>query len=742
MPRIFVQAKKPEKTLFSRHLRNRICLAKHFSVCDLPPRIWLRDDSVSPSKPGRRLINTWPLSGWALAVSLALPSAFAQAQGAPLDTPSIAAKAQTQPTASKETNAAVVVRNTQQPGRDYIVATAALGGLEIYDLSGKRIATTPAGEVAAVDVAYDVPLGKRKATVLAAVDTTTNSLRLFEMQQARLADIGARPLPLGFAAEGLCLFRNPLDSALYVFVVGDGGEIDQQILFASIDGKLDARPVRRVNVPSTLKQCVASGSHVYASEEGVGLWRINADPEADVAATVIDAPRMGHLKEESGGVALYDGGKGSRWLIASDTSAGQLNVYDRDDDYAFLGHFRAGAPKHGAAIGEPGPLFVSNAPLGKQFPNGALLVTDEDDANTKLVSIADIATALKIAPGKPQPIQTGTSAIAAVMPTVETKFAGSYGDAADDPAIWANADDPAQSLVIATDKKAGLYVYDMLGKVVQFLPDGKMNNVDLREDFELGGEKVVLVTASNRTDKSIAIYRLDTQKRELVNVADGVQPTGLGDPYGLCMYRDGDDGRTYVFVNGDDTRKRQWELIATRNGRVRTKLVRDMSFDSQTEGCVADDASDALYVNEEDVGLWRLSAKPDGGDEKTIVERIADNPAVKDDYEGLGIYDLGDGRGYLVVSSQGNDSYAVYRREGRQEYLGSFAVVADPVRAIDGISETDGLEVTSRNLGPGFEHGAMIAQDGRNVMPVENQNYKYVPWSSIARALGLEMRKD
>lgn len=683
-------------------------------------------------------MKAWHLSALALAIGLALPAVTLQAQEAPL----IAAKAQTQATASRETNAAIVVRNAQQAGRDRIVATAALGGLETYDLSGKRVGTTPAGEVAAVDAAYDVALGKRTATVLAAVDTTTNSLRLFEMNQSGLADVGARPLPLGFAAEGVCLFRNPLDSALYAFVVGDGGEIDQQILFATADGKLDARPVRRVNVPSTLKQCVASDAHVYASEEGVGIWRINADPEADVAAMVVDAPRLGHLKEESGGIALYDGGEGSRWLIASDTSAGQLNVYDRDNDYAFLGHFRVGAPKSGAAIGEPGPLFVSTAPLGKEFPNGALLVNDEDDANTKLVSITDIATTLKIAPGKPQAIQARTSTIVAVTPTVETTFAGSYGDAADDPAIWANAADPAQSLVIATDKKAGLYVYDMQGKVVQFLPDGKMNNVDLREDFELGGEKVVLVTASNRTDKSIAIYRLDTQKRELVNVADGVQPTGLGDPYGLCMYRDADDGRTYVFINGDDTRKRQWELVATRNGRVQTKLVRDMTFDSQTEGCVADDASGALYVNEEDIGLWRMSAKPGGGNEKTMVERIADNPAVKDDYEGLGIYDLGDGRGYLVISSQGNDSYAVYRREGKQEYLGSFAVVADPLRGIDGISETDGLEVTSRNLGPGFEHGAMIAQDGRNVMPVENQNYKYVPWSSIARALNLEMRKD
>ena len=36
----------------------------------------------------------------------------------------------------------------------------------------------------------------------------------------------------------------------------------------------------------------------------------------------------------------------------------------------------------------------------------------------------------------------------------------------------------------------------------------------------------------------------------------------------------------------------------------------------------------------------------------------------------------------------------------------------------------------------------MVAQDGRNVLPVENQNYKIVPWSSIATALGLELKGD
>src|SRR5690606_20047206 len=218
-----------------------------------------------------------------------------------------------------------------------------------------------------------------------------------------------------------------------------------------------------------------------------------------------------------------------------------------------------------------------------------LLVADEDAANTKLVSMAAVADAL----GLPAPAAVPAQAApvpppAIVRARVETVPANSYGDAADDPAIWAHPQDPAASLVVATDKKAGLYLYDMQGQVVQFLADGKMNNVDLRGDFQLGGEPVVLVAASNRSDDGIALYRLDPVARRLVDVAAGLQPTGYVDPYGLCMYRSARDGSTYVFVNGDDTGLRQWRLQDAGNGKVRTELVRELAFESQTEGCVAD----------------------------------------------------------------------------------------------------------------------------------------------------------
>ena len=65
----------------------------------------------------------------------------------------------------------------------------------------------------------------------------------------------------------------------------------------------------------------------------------------------------------------------------------------------------------------------------------------------------------------------------------------------DDPAIWINRADPAQSLVLGTDKDAdgALYVFDLQGRVVaDKVVRGLLrpNNVDVAYDVVLGGRKV------------------------------------------------------------------------------------------------------------------------------------------------------------------------------------------------------------------------------------------------------------
>ena len=52
-------------------------------------------------------------------------------------------------------------------------------------------------------------------------------------------------------------------------------------------------------------------------------------------------------------------------------------------------------------------------------------------------------------------------------------------DAADDPAIWRDPRNPERSLIVGTDKKAGLHVYRLSGESVHFTPAGRVNNVDL-----------------------------------------------------------------------------------------------------------------------------------------------------------------------------------------------------------------------------------------------------------------------
>ena len=139
-------------------------------------------------------------------------------------------------------------------------------------------------------------------------------------------------------------------------------------------------------------------------------------------------------------------------------------------------------------------------------------MTIEGGSNYKIVPFDKIAQRLGLSCGQsPQPLITPVApTFPIVRPTVETVPVANAGDAADDPAIWANRAKSSRQSVIGTDKQGGLHVYDMQGKSLHFAADGKMNNVDLGTASSLVGATVVLVTASDRTNKAVAIYPLDT----------------------------------------------------------------------------------------------------------------------------------------------------------------------------------------------------------------------------------------
>jgi 3-phytase len=77
----------------------------------------------------------------------------------------------------------------------------------------------------------------------------------------------------------------------------------------------------------------------------------------------------------------------------------------------------------------------------------------------------------------------------------------------------------------------------------------------------------------------------------------------------------------------------------------------------------------------------------------------------------------------------------VYRREAPHAFVGKFHVVANETLGIDGSSETDGLDVVSAPLGADYPAGLLVVQDGRNLMPAQRQNFKYVSWQDVMKAL-------
>jgi 3-phytase len=314
-----------------------------------------------------------------------------------------------------------------------------------------------------------------------------------------------------------------------------------------------------------------------------------------------------------------------------------------------------------------------------------------------------------------------------VQATGETvAVATANADAADDPAIWRNPADPSASLIVGTDKKAGLYVYGLDGKVRAFIDAGRVNNVDLLDGLAIAGAPGILVGASDRNDEAhgkLALFRLDPKTAGLSPL--GKVEAGAGEAYGVCFHRDA--GGVYAFMVMKDGTINQVVLDLAKAAPA-GRIVRTMKLATQAEGCVADERTGRLYVAEEDVGLWRFDAAPTGGTTPLKVFGV-DGERLVADAEGVAIAKVGADGGYVLVSSQGDNAYTAFRLPD-ETYAGRFRIVRG---ALGSTEETDGIDVAAGDFGPAFPGGLFVAQDGEN--DGSAQNFKLVPWNAIESAL-------
>lgn len=322
-----------------------------------------------------------------------------------------------------------------------------------------------------------------------------------------------------------------------------------------------------------------------------------------------------------------------------------------------------------------------------------------------------------------------------VEAAVETAPVENPEDAADDVAIWYNPANPAKSTIIATNKQKGLVVYNLKGEELYNYPVGLVNNVDIRTGFGFAGDTITLVGATDRTTNSIIIMKVNTNTGALEALpVEGFKPK-TAEVYGFCFYKSKDPkylNKLYAISIGTDGKMDQWELLHE-NGKVKARYSRIVVFGSKCEGLVADDETGNLFVSEETVGIWKIPALPAKGDKKELIADLSKSK-LEADVEGLAIYYGKDNKGYVIASSQGNNSYAVFTREAPHKYLGGFMISQGS--GVDGTSDTDGIDVLNLDLGSDFPKGVFIAQDGKNYNGelLANQNFKLVKWEDIAQS--------
>lgn len=327
---------------------------------------------------------------------------------------------------------------------------------------------------------------------------------------------------------------------------------------------------------------------------------------------------------------------------------------------------------------------------------------------------------------------------------------------------------------------------------------GRFNNVDVLTDFEFRGEEVDIAVVTDRGRDQLRIFTIDPAKAAagrapltdvtdpavpFVFSADQAQVNEQATAYGLSVYHNADD-KPFALVSQELTpRLGSVELIArgdTVTYQVRRTADLPATFrlpDGTTftpcqepgekpfsEGLFVDAEEGVAYVAQETVGLWRM--EPDlKRFRPVLIDKVKEFgvPATFDvaadecevtgpdpgfggknlstDIEGTTIFDADDGKGYLMVSSQGNNTVAVYEREGGNAFIGSFRI-SNGAGEVDSVEETDGMTVTNVALGR-FKEGLMVLQDGTNTPdvaggedgePRDNANFKFVSWGELAAA--------
>jgi len=338
-----------------------------------------------------------------------------------------------------------------------------------------------------------------------------------------------------------------------------------------------------------------------------------------------------------------------------------------------------------------------------------------------------------------EPKQNTASAATDTLPVKPVAVTDTVFDDSDDPAIWIDTSNMANSFIIGTDKNkenGGLYVFGLNGKkdsTRTVLALKRMNNVDIAYGLTMGNKRVDIAVATERDRQRIRIFALPAMQA----IDDGGIPVFAGEadnlPMGIALYTRPADGAIFAIVGRKSGPGEgylyQYLLQGYEAGLVRATLVRKFgrySGKKEIESIAVDNELGYVYYSDEQVGIRKYYADPEKGNEELA---LFGQGQFKDDNEGISIYKLDDKTGYILVSDQAANKFNVYPREGKGTAVHQHELLASiPVST----RESDGSDVTAVSL-PGFEGGLFVAMS-------TDKTFQLYRWTDLAAKAGLKVK--
>lgn len=303
----------------------------------------------------------------------------------------------------------------------------------------------------------------------------------------------------------------------------------------------------------------------------------------------------------------------------------------------------------------------------------------------------------------------------------------------DDPAIWINPDDPLKSLVIGTDKDSdgALYVFDLEGRVIEEKTVRNLkrpNNVDVEYGLILNGRPVDIAVTTEREANKIRVYRLP----EMTAIDNGGIDVFEGEaeraPMGISMYKRGKDGAVFAIVGrkSGPLEGYLWQYLLQDDGKGSVKGTKVRAFGlysgkKEIESIAVDDKLGYVYYSDEQNCIRKYLADPDMPDAGKQLGTIS-TAGYLEDNEGISIYEVNDGTGYILVSDQSANKFHIYKREGEPGNPHEHK----EVKVVDvSTTNSDGSDVTNIPLGPKFPAGMFVAM-------ADDKTFQYYSWADIA----------